>query len=534
MSLSKVVGDFTPIPKKARLTRGGGRGLGRLFEGAQSLPDRPLGPQSVAEAARWAPSDVQILTEHGIKYFGVDFGKFLLATMSKGVFMRTDYSGIGGAEEALSKVAAAVADAHGVDLTQKVKVQRAGDLLPRCRRTLVAHTGIGQASCIHSDILDRCPKALLKQLKRLHAKYVRKAHVRIAKGAKKSKTYHELGRQFMKDAGRIAFKCTAKEGASLVAACEVHGRDCAALAPIPASSRCALLLAVAGINGYDWSAMGKGMKSLGSGVFPFLQWARERMMGKESAFVAECVAPFDHVLLGEIFSKHFSLHVLHISPTLFGEPVERQRKYMLLLAKDKLRWHPKVARLGVQVSFERLFSRVLKMKGTDKFRAPDVVVAEHLTAMAAKAGLPERRRNGQVWSSFEVLPQAAQKRLLGHEEALAQMGLPNDYTATANINQNASFMPPALDIVPALLRGSCLWLFPQRRIELGLELMELQGYNIFDESSSSASMDEHVCQFSTFLKTLPNAKLREMAGNAMHLRVMGTVLMFLMACTKRT
>ena len=117
--------------------------------------------------------------------------------------------------------------------------------------------------------------------------------------------------------------------------------------------------------------VGNRQRWLGPSVLPFLQRARERMLGLEDFIVVECVSHFDDIALQEIMKPVFQLTCLHVTPRLFGEPVDRPRKYMILISKRRLRWDESIRRDGHQVAFERLFARKMKMDAAAKFRAPE-------------------------------------------------------------------------------------------------------------------------------------------------------------------
>ena len=91
----------------------------------------PPGPSSARESVHWAAVDVAALHTRGLHYFDIDYNSRLLLAMVKGICLRSDYSGMGSADEALRKVALATERHHGVEL-QHITVQRAGDLLAQC------------------------------------------------------------------------------------------------------------------------------------------------------------------------------------------------------------------------------------------------------------------------------------------------------------------------------------------------------------------------------------------------------------------
>ena len=149
-----------------------------------------------------------------------------------------------------------------------------------------------------------------------------------------------------------------------------------------------------------------------------MQWCRERLMSLEDIIIVECVCHFDSDLLAELFAAEYTLDCGQFSPTLFGEPVERQRKYMVMLRRGRVEWHPVIAEKGVQDSFLRLFARTLRMSCQSKFTATQEERASYLEACAVSRRLPARTRTGKCWSFFQLSPRFVRECILEHENAL--------------------------------------------------------------------------------------------------------------------
>lgn len=285
---------------------------------------------------------------------------------------------------------------------------------------------------------------------------------------------------------------------------------------------------VAGVNCYDWSSMGKQHGWLGSGAFPFLQWLRERLLNREDWIVVECVVGFDHEMLQTLLGKLYELHVLTFLPTLFGIPVMRNRKYMILLKTGSLRWHRNVSRYGIQETFEGLFRRRLQLAGDVLCRAPASMVGDSARALAVRRGFPPARASGKAWKPMQVICPGVRRRIAEHTAAAVAAGHGERPAIISNVSQTAPFSnPSALMAVPALLRGSSLWSMRLQRFVLPIEHLEIQGYNIFDQESKCK------CDIAGHLRELPQAHIKSMAGNSMHLAAVGTVIMFVLGCTER-
>jgi len=408
--------------------------------------------------------------------------------------------------------------------------ERAGDILKECRAVLSNHTGVGVPQCIYGDILDRCSPWLIEELRDVQERWKQKARNLLEGGATKSSAMHERG-FFCWRACQIMLRDYDEETLPQPTGhCYRHEQECA-LARAPPANFSGMVGAIAGVNCFDWSALGKKEMWLGSSAIAFMCWARERYLarGHEAFCIVECVCNFDHEMLGDALSEWFVLHVLHISPALFGEAVDRRRKYMVLLSPS-LRWHSSLAAFGVQGSFERLFARQASLRGVSRFRAPPEDIANHIALMAVRRGFPPSRPDGRPWSYFEAMSPSLQRRVREYEAKLLEEGfIGRGAPAIANLVQGPEFMAATFGSVPALLRRSTLWLFDQERCALGLEHLECQGYQIYDTDAS----DDFHCAFTPFLRTLPDSTLRRLAGNGMHLRAIGTALLFVTGCTIR-
>ena len=121
-----------------------------------------------------------------------------------------------------------------------------------------------------------------------------------------------------------------------------------------------------------------------------------------------------------------------------------------------------------------------------------------------------------------------QQMVLEHEASLRDMGLEVSARAIANLTQKPEYMAPQVGIAPALLRNSRLWSFAHRRMALPWEHLELQGYNLYTEDS-----DKYKTSFAQVLPSVSDSAIRNMAGNAFHLRAVAAALAFVMAGTHR-
>lgn len=220
--------DVEPPPKRLRAGKVG------LWERQNWVCP---GPADARAAVHWALADLDSLATQGAICFGVQFEERLKTVLNSGVILRTDYSGIGGAEEALQQIITACNERLSSSTTAS-SVQRSGDLLSHCRWLLCQHRGATAPQCVHGNILDRMPKHILKRVERMLLTYQGKALALEKKGEmKKCDIYDKMGKEFMVKASKLVFEHTPR-AADLVAACDVHeGEACPVLPPLPLRCR---------------------------------------------------------------------------------------------------------------------------------------------------------------------------------------------------------------------------------------------------------------------------------------------------------
>ena len=520
--------------------------------------DRLPGPANASQSMHWAFEDFQSLEVQGQKFFSCNFAEVARLKMIQGVCLTTDYSGIGSPEEALQQLLEACihrseeAEESPDNIRCWFVNLRAGDVASHCRGILKQHKGAFHPRCVHGNILDRCPKALMARVERVRTRALSVLEQSAQRGKPKdAASMIELGRSAMREVAKFMLQPCQADADGLTAFCEVHNTECTVIKH-PDTGFEGIRLHVAGVNCFDWSRMGHQRRWLGDSMPVFAQWARERMMSLEDIIIVECVVEFDSDLLGEMFARHYSLRVLRFSPTLFGEPVARERKYMVLLKKDRLEWRADIEQFGVAETFLRLFARTVRMSGHEKFRAKQEDVSAYLESLAAQRRLPSRTRSGKAWSFWQLASPSMRASIQAHETALrdevGQRGSLANWIC--NLSQKPSYIPAKMFVVPTLLRSSKLWLFEKRRWPLPLELLEIQGWNIWgcdglrrlegsatSEASAQVAIqreDPHLeCDLVEHFKQLSHRQMESVAGNSMHLRAVGAAMLFCFACTQK-
>ena len=519
-----------------------------------TLPDRLPGPANAVQSSLWAFQEWESMRVQGQKFFGVDFSKSARLALASGLLLTTDYSGIGCPEEALSQLVAVAAEESaqaGEDFPGPSCFQclRAGDVSPHCRHVLQSSAGCFRPTCLHGNILERCPQGYLAQMKLSQGEASRMLNKRqqeqsCRSSASKRAAALDAGRAAVVEMSVYMHDVSGIAPDSVSAYCYIHKRPCPV---IPLPNVPGLRMHVAGVTCVDWSSMGAGRQWLGDSCPVMMEWVRERLLATEEVVIAECVLGFDSDTLAMLLKDVYEMTVLRLSPVLFGEPVARQRKFMVLLRKGKLRWQQGISDYGVEDAFSRIFARTLCMHAESKFRAPKEHLTGYLADLAEKQGMPASTRHGKSWSCFQLATPAVRQSIQDHESALVQRCGTNTSMVgwLANLAQRPHFMPAVRYIIPALLRSSKLWIFNLRRWPTPHELLEVQNFNVFGADSSGrpddpiatakecARADALKCGVGQAISSLTPAQMQSVAGNGMNLRCIGAAVLFTLGCVEQ-
>ena len=483
----------------------------------------PPGPTTCEEALNWVPPCLHQMHDMGLGLYNVDYRDRLQKALASGLLLRTDFSGLGGPEEALDQILT------GLGMSRElVTCQRAGDILEHCRAALCHRTGVSAPRCVHADIVDRCPPGLSQELESMRTRYLQAATEQYQKSKSKGEDmFHVLGRKFVRRALQKLSNRAQRTGwaSHHTALCCKHFDSCPIFPALPDGFN-GLLCSAAGINCYDFSGMGLQKKFLGDSGLVFVVWAWERLMSKEDFFIVECVTNFDDAFLSDLLRESYDLVCLKVCPTLLGLPVSRERKYMVCLGKTMC-WDTEVLVQGHQTAFESFFARQIMIPGDDLLRASDDAVANFIRSLAAKRNLPSRRSSNSEWSCYLAMGKSLQTSVQEHEQSLTSQGYAVQSAVLTNLSQRATYMGPVVSgHVPALLRKSMLWSFRRRRLMLPDECLEIQGYNMFGPGVRT-------CLAEYLQQHVSGSAKREMAGNAMHVAVVGCVLCYVLACARK-
>ena len=151
------------------------------------------GPACALTSFSWANQFLESMRTRGTMMLGEDVADHLRKMLQREVWISTDYSGIGGPEQAFSEICSASARMFQCSGFDKVCCIRAGDCKEHCRKVLMTNA----AGCIFGSILDRCPRTVINRVRSFQLKFSADAVDLKNAGVSHSEAYRIAGRSFL-------------------------------------------------------------------------------------------------------------------------------------------------------------------------------------------------------------------------------------------------------------------------------------------------------------------------------------------------
>jgi hypothetical protein len=500
------------------------------------------------------------------------------------VWITTSYSGIGFPEAAIAEL---VHELGEVDLELKVRFLSAFEIDDIPRRALLQHKQGPEH--VFGDITSRIPREVRDKLL-LDAKTKRDAvaaRVAIVKAAMGNAEAKKVRARMVQDLGLEFFQAasTALAGAPMASHswCYRHARLCP-VDTLPSSShqgglspRQILRLEVAGTTCVAWSSMGSHWGWLDDSSIPCLVWMHATSAAEPDLVLHECTTSFQAAQFRPTFSSElYSLQSLVTCPSDFGIPVERARRYTLML----LHTRRKDARQNLPASFALPdeWSRGGKRRKVSPGLAhampqpaltansldfvPDVMAAVFFAELRSQCGIFLRATRTQVkelylkrirtsrsnsssfagggWSEvgiMDVICPSARVHLeacnLLHEERQLGRDLVSLSQSPFHIQANRLSA-----CAPVLVRNSLLYSMRKKRLVLPEEALQMQGLpvpELLTDHPHVAARWPFCCSLG---EIMTEAQLRAVTGNGMHVCQVGSAVLLALAmvaggCTDR-
>ena len=122
------------------------------------------------------------------------------ARLEAGLWITTDYSGMGGAEVSISETLAHFSKSSGIDVNSVV-FARCADVDRVCRQVLLADTQ--SDGHVQGDMTERLPQKVRRQLASRHAAAKQKAGKAVQGGMAETAAVEKFGAEFLKQATHL-------------------------------------------------------------------------------------------------------------------------------------------------------------------------------------------------------------------------------------------------------------------------------------------------------------------------------------------
>ena len=303
-----------------------------------------------------------------------------------------------------------------------------------------------------------------------------------------------------------------------------------------------LTLVVAGVTCKDVSTMGLRRRRSGPHWVPLKVFYAERRARQEDLILIECTEHFDFEEAMEELGHVYQLSRVQWGPQDVGVHVRRRRCWVLMHSKASM-----VEVAGID-AFTVMFGRAMpsvscesrSSKGDAFFCAPDSAVQDALTAEGRRAGLcpPYTWRDTLSAATLQRLQTYEHRRKSSMERRAGVPISDAEFAALVvdmgpsicDLTQNADARGREAAYVPTLLRATLLWSHVKGRPLLGQEALVCQGVPVYERLTAGGLFR---CPYEDMIPQLSQGQLRGLAGNAICVPIVGSLLAFMLASLER-
>jgi len=258
-------------------------------------------------------------------------------------------------------------------------------------------------------------------------------------------------------------------------------------------------------------------------------WAVHAREEEPHIILQECTAMFDVRVLERLLSDMYCIMKSQLDPNQFGLPAKRPRSYMVFVHREKMQ--ASRFRFGDQ-DFESTFFRRCVTSADLYFSAPADDRASIVSDMAANRNLPREPPDSfgdRVWKLSHVLPPGMRLRL---EQARTLARDRTENVLVANIMQSVD-RAQICNVMPTLMTNSMCVLIrgAQNKFQWcggcaeGVLLTPDEHLQVMGWPLANCA-DEGTPQMPKELAKLSSSKKKRVAGNGMHMAVVGSLLIY--------
>jgi len=429
---------------------------------------------------------------------------------------------------------------------------RASDIRPDCLNVIKSNTGRHRPRCLFGCQKRRLSQRLLTEIEGRLARAQKWRDIRIASGENKADVVKSVGEQAVMDCWEMIL--LEPFDFDLMDYCYTHKKECPVYAGYGSKGTKAghaaskkeekaekkaakkwkrrLRANISGTECTAWSGMGQQMGWTHESMITYLIWMRDRWFLEEDFFIHECTSRFGSLLMARLLRPKFEVETEQLEPYDFGVPEKRPRKISL---GRNLKTVIKLQQFH-SFLFGSIFFKTVSCDCSVFAVATTEEQEEKAEYLALKRNFPARDPRGKAWSIRSVMQTPKRERVREYEYILAKKGYdashPESAEIAVNVTQNPHVMHSLGLVLPSICQGSEFFMIKRQRVYLGTEMLLAMGMPIRNYLHKEF-IHKGFVDFHQLLKDglLSDKNCRSMAGNGMHVRVLGAALEWALATT---
>ena len=271
-----------------------------------------------------------------------------------------------------------------------------------------------------------------------------------------------------------------------------------------------LRILIAGTECKAWSSNGKQQRQGHPSMLVFLVFIFDLRHRKYDVGIHEITELHPEQLLPHFLQGQYQCHTFRISPYHLGFPARRPRKYTVMIKQDHIFD-------GGQEHFMKLFGQCPSIDPHVLWVAPSSEIDNRFMQVAIGRGNIPRPDQPQDWTP--LLTPFQRSRL---EQTYRRPD--NSIPKFIDLSKSTERCSPG-DFMCTLLTNSTLWSNDLRRPNTPKEGLVFQGVPAYDGLSTKFSVEWPKC----IGDTISDTEAIFLAGNAMHIGVVGTLFLYVLA-----
>ena len=301
--------------------------------------------------------------------------------------------------------------------------------------------------------------------------------------------------------------------------CHMHECHC----PVWGAQQGRLRMMIAGTTCVGASALGKTHDALShESMRSFHVWAGKVRALKPFVVIHECVPQWPHKVMQWWFSDLYSIERLEVSPVDMGFPARRPRAWTWMFLKKGVQFS------GSPAHFMKMHRMSVELSADDLYCAPEKEVLKEFTSLVERRqGVASpaflKKECKQDWVKHYAPGGQARLQAALDKQAVGQ-GLSGAFIVDVDQNAEAGSKPGAT--FPTMPTHGTFYSATHKRHAVALEHFVVQGFPAFEE------LEKHLgvrWRARTAVQESSPADARRMAGNSMHLFVMYSQILYILA-----